>query len=342
MLTKSRVENMYEYYYLLGGASEELAFSELEALLETYDRDATVVEKCARVCVVKHSRNVVQKIVERAGYIRESGHIIGYDDLINPTYSYIDKISGEYTWIKPLNPYSLRDEKLIEQYLQGLMRLTGVTGEYRRGPYLRAIFTERNVIIGAPRYVKDTKSFEQRKPSKRPFFRSISLPPEISRVLINLARVKEGEVLLDPFAGTGSVLIEAGFMGIRGIGVDIDRELVYGMIKNLEFFNLRDQIVILGDSREILYMNVDGVATDPPYGRAASTHGSSIQSIYRGFLEKMTHSVKSGGYIVFMAPLSIEDYVDSLVCELGLLVRRKHYIYVHGSLTRVIYEVVNP
>ena len=131
-------------------------------------------------------------------------------------------------------------------------------------------------------------------------------------------------------------------MGIRGIGADIDPELVRGMRWNIEYYRLKNQILLCGDARELSYLLVDGIATDPPYGRAASTHGLDVLEVYMGFLEKAYYSVKRGGYIVFMAPLALENEVDEILCRIGLVLRNKHYIYVHGTLTRIIYEVVNP
>ncbi|OYT37875.1 MAG: hypothetical protein B6U89_06635 [Desulfurococcales archaeon ex4484_58] len=172
--------------------------------------------------------------------------------------------------------------------------------------------------------------------------RSIALTPDISRYLINLARVREGEILLDPFVGTGSILLEAGLMGIRGVGVDIDKELVEGSKKNLESYNLRNQLLIIGDSTSLTYHRVDGIATDPPYGRGASTHGLDLKRIYDLFIGNASESVKDRGYIIFMSPLHMEEYVKKIICEYGLIIRGIHYMYVHGGLTRVIYEVFKP
>jgi tRNA (guanine10-N2)-dimethyltransferase len=39
------------------------------------------------------------------------------------------------------------------------------------------------------------------------------------RSLINLAKVRAGEMLLDPFAGTCGILIEPGLISIKGTGM---------------------------------------------------------------------------------------------------------------------------
>ena len=48
-----------------------------------------------------------------------------------------------------------------------------------------------------------------RRPRARPFFHPAAIFPKLSRALVNLSRVGAGEVFLDPFCGTGSLLLEA-------------------------------------------------------------------------------------------------------------------------------------
>jgi len=337
------VASMKTFYYLIGGEQEELGFSELKALLEIYDPSSKIIGCYTKICIVEHDKPIVGKILSRASYIKEAGFLIGLDDPLKPSYDYIDTIKEHNVkWIKPFNPYAIRSAHIVSRFVKELASKTGLSTYYCGKEYLHIIFTEEKIVVGKPVYRLNARALQDREPSKRPFFRSIALPPALSRLLINLSRVKEGEVLLDPFAGTGSILIEAGFMGIRGIGVEIDYELVHGMVKNISHYRLLDQIVVFGDSRELTYTYVDGVATDPPYGRAASTHGVDILKLYKSFLENMYYSVKKRGYVVFMAPYNLEKHIDELVCGSGLILKQKHYMYVHGSLTRIIYEVVRP
>jgi len=45
--------------------------------------------------------------------------------------------------------------------------------------------------------------------------------PRISRALINLLKVKEGDTILDPFVGSGTFIADAPIMGIHCIGIEI-------------------------------------------------------------------------------------------------------------------------
>uniref|UniRef100_A0A7C6ED27 site-specific DNA-methyltransferase (cytosine-N(4)-specific) n=1 Tax=candidate division WOR-3 bacterium TaxID=2052148 RepID=A0A7C6ED27_UNCW3 len=45
--------------------------------------------------------------------------------------------------------------------------------------------------------------------------------PRISRALINLLKVKEGDTILDPFVGSGAFIADAPTMGINSVGIEI-------------------------------------------------------------------------------------------------------------------------
>lgn len=45
--------------------------------------------------------------------------------------------------------------------------------------------------------------------------------PRISRALINLLRLKEGDTILDPFVGSGAFIADAPTMGINAIGIEV-------------------------------------------------------------------------------------------------------------------------
>src|ERR1700728_4074 len=46
--------------------------------------------------------------------------------------------------------------------------------------------------------------------------------PQLAKALFNMANLKLGETVLDPFAGSGSALVEACLNGLKGVGVEIN------------------------------------------------------------------------------------------------------------------------
>ena len=90
------------------------------------------------------------------------------------------------------------------------------------------------------------------------------MSPKLARCMANLARVKEGDTVLDPFCGTGGILIEAGLIGCKVIGCDIDWKMKKGTATNLEYAGITDYKTHVVDVRELeMYEEVDAVVTDP-------------------------------------------------------------------------------
>jgi tRNA (guanine10-N2)-dimethyltransferase len=178
----------------------------------------------------------------------------------------------------------------------------------------------------------DRSTFEKRKVRFRQFFSPISLHPKLARALVNLSRAREGEVLLDPFCGTGGVLIEAGLVGARVVGSDLDSSMVEGCEANLraegiegDFFtsdvsNVPDKIGA-----------VHAVATDPPYGRSASTKGEDLSSLYERSFVSMKKILKPGGYLAIILPG--KEHVE--LCADYLKLEESFEVRVHKSLTRL-------
>ena len=48
------------------------------------------------------------------------------------------------------------------------------------------------------------------------------MDPQLSIIMANQAQVKSGDIVLDPFVGTGSLLITASMFGGYTLGTDID------------------------------------------------------------------------------------------------------------------------
>jgi len=176
----------------------------------------------------------------------------------------------------------------------------------------------------------DRRAFEKRKVAERSFFFPISLHPRLARVLVNLSRVPEGGTLLDPFCGTGGVFLEAGLVGARLVGGDVREDMVAGCRSVLQEFGLAADLRV-GDVAEVadIFGGVDAVAMDPPYGRATTTKGEALPSLFRRAFEAAAHAVREGGYVAAILP----DAVSMPRVE-GLDFVERYDLRVHRSLTR--------
>lgn len=71
--------------------------------------------------------------------------------------------------------------------------------------------------------------------------------PQMIRALLNIAQVKSGETVLDPFVGSGTTLLECQLMGINSIGIDISPVCVLISKVKTESIDILDKIEKIKD-----------------------------------------------------------------------------------------------
>ncbi len=184
------------------------------------------------------------------------------------------------------------------------------------------------------------KEYARRHPKTRPFFRPGVLLPRTARAVVNLTRVKKGGKLMDPFCGTGGILIEAGLLDAEVYGCDIDPRMVRGCELNLKHYGISERHLEVGDAREMgeRYPSFfDAVATDPPYGISASTGGLSLENLYMGVFPSIYKMLRNNGYACVLSPegIATEEYAT----KSGFTVVETHLDRVHSGLTRKILVV---
>lgn len=124
----------------------------------------------------------------------------------------------------------------------------------------------------------------------RYFIGNTSMDAQLSLIMANVAQVKEGSWVFDPFVGTGSLLVAAAHYGGFVTGADIDYLLLHGkgrasragaeskwrskdenVFSNLRQYGLGDCYldVLVADAAKCVWRQgelFDAIITDPPYG----------------------------------------------------------------------------
>jgi tRNA (guanine10-N2)-dimethyltransferase len=196
------------------------------------------------------------------------------------------------------------------------------------------VLTEGKFIFGAKLAEIYPKPFVERRPRKRPFFHPSAMPAKLARCMVNLAQPKVGDLILDPFCGTASMLIEAGLIGCRVVGMDVQRRMVRGSLRNLCYYGVSREGIVKADARYPPIREVDRIVTDPPYGRAASTLGREIGEIVKDFLSTARSYIPKRRRICIASPESVK--IGKMAEELGYKLVESHPVYVHRSLTREV------
>ncbi|MGA8543273.1 MAG: DNA methyltransferase, partial [Thermoplasmata archaeon] len=190
---------------------------------------------------------------------------------------------------------------------------------------------------GADRLFEEVASVDRRAASARrmpelPFQRPVSLAPRLARAAANLARVRAGDRVVDPFVGTGALIAEAGLLGARLFGIDQDAEMVRGALRNLAFLGVGAEELVVGDAATVEFVDREGafdaVLTDPPYGRASSTGGATSAEVMERVLPRWADRVRPGGRLVVIVPAPVSPPGSDWHAVVRVPVR------VHRSLTR--------
>ncbi|MBR6024881.1 MAG: TIGR01177 family methyltransferase [Methanobrevibacter sp.] len=200
---------------------------------------------------------------------------------------------------------------------------------------VRLVAFEDIIYVAIEKYHLDKKHFEDIKPHKRPFFYPGSMSPKLARCMVNLSRVKAGQLVLDPFCGTGGILIEAGLIGCRVAGSDVNWKMKNGTAINLEYCGIKDYRTFHLDVRELkMYEKVAGVVTDPPYGISTSTGDIDGDDIFKEFFHAIYDNMADDAYLCMASP----HYVDlaPMIDEVGFELVEQYAIKMHRSLTRII------
>ena len=190
------------------------------------------------------------------------------------------------------------------------------------------------------------------------------LPPKLARMIVNLSignALPEKSIVLDPFCGSGTVLMEALMLGASSVGSDIAQEAVHGAGKNL--FWLKEQWHVKQEyslsvqdavhiSKQTIGRSVTSVATEPFLGKqnpsidAAKNILKGLEKMYLGFLKNLTLILEPGSNVVMIFPQltfgksvkNMHSLIDRLE-SLGYTREKGPYLYTrpHTIVQREIY-----
>lgn len=177
---------------------------------------------------------------------------------------------------------------------------------------------------------KIEKSFLERKPHLKPELHPTSLSPKLAKALLNLSGIKKG-VLLDPFCGSGGILVEAGLMGLKPIGFDIDKIMLKRAKINLEYYGVKGYELKLQDATK-LDRKYGFIVSELPFGKNSRLSMRNLQLLYLNFLKTLAKTLEKKAVLVF------PDFVDvrGLLKDTKLKIEKEFDYYIHKSMTKKI------
>ncbi|MDG6988136.1 MAG: hypothetical protein JRN21_02295 [Nitrososphaerota archaeon] len=305
---------------LLSGEPGSIPAAEARALFRAYDHSTTFEQPSPRVVVAESAADPFL-VGRRIAFARRVGVVVRGPRDAGPL------LKGRKVRFRCFDLRPGRAPPDPEPYLRG------VDAEVD----LRAPELEMTLVRGDEEYLAVTspgtmlQGWSVRRPRRRPFFHPSAIFPKLSRALVNLTGCAAGDVLLDPFAGTGSLLLEATLVGARAVAIDQVKGMALGEVENMKHFGQEWLGVLRADAGSIPLRRVDAVATDMPYGRVSSTRGKEPEEILSGLFAALGEIMPPGGALVLMHRKEVSvsgEHLFSVVEE--------HDLHVHKLLTRTI------
>lgn len=214
-------------------------------------------------------------------------------------------------------------------------KLASVIWNSLEGPVvdLDSAETEIHVLKSGSRFFcgkllfRNKEDFDSRKPHLRPSLHPTGMHPRLARAMINLSGIKKGR-LLDPFCGSGGILIEAGLLGLDPVGYDIDENVLEKARLNLASIDLKAELEKKDASA--LSGRFPYVVSELPFG--LNTRSTDLRKLYLDFLKNLKKVLGKKAVITF------PDFINYkfLISQSGLRISKEFSYYIHRSLTKKI------
>lgn len=221
----------------------------------------------------------------------------------------------------------LKSRGINSRYIEGSRHgLSSAVLSHQKVKELCILQTDTEICIGETVAVQDIDSWTLRDRSKPYADRKKGmLPPKVARMMVNLAlgpTPDKETVLLDPFCGSGTVLLEALERGVHVIGNDLDAEAAQGARENLDWYataigTTKTAAVYQQDATKLLLTNaqqVDCIVTEPFLGKP-KPQVERLPNIFKGLEKQYLGSfkhwrtlLKPGGRVVCVFPAIIASH----------------------------------
>ena len=312
---------MPQSFFILSKENIDLAADEVLAIAKTYDRFSKA-QLFSNVLIIQ-SNIPWEKIAKRAVYVKTGGRLLTKMSSIFLDEDNFISLQNSKTFscrvlnLSNKNIDTIELEKMMGSMISKFTKAKVSLDNPNITIYL--VFTGVLNFFGFSKKFK--KSPRPKKISKHPH----ELDWKFSRLMINLAGLKEDETVCDPFCGTGTTLLEAESMGIHSIGIDFDEKMCLISNKNALANNFQSEII--NDDFNLIQKissRFDGIVTDVPYGKSSKSSEKP-----KKMFEKFVATIPSRKKVVIMCKKGFERNIK-------FKPTKKYEIYRHKSLTRMI------
>ena len=322
-----------KYLFELGGENTELGKCEALEVLKTENYNPELILDNRNIISIEVSRQIKARVIERFAMVKRISRIIFYseeDEIDNIVQNMPQLDIGNSSFAIRTIDKEKHSQSAIATKLGTKIPLKNEINLTE--PNIKVLYySERKSIISIWENKKETyyKRCLRHHIKHRPFFSPIGIHPRIARSMVNLANCSSGQKIIDPFCGTGGILIEIENMNIYGIGIDIVSKMKEYSDGNLKYFNLTSN-VIKGDIEKINEFDIDAIVTDPPYGLSTTTKGEGVKDLMKRSMLLFSQKLEKKQRLI----MAISN--PKLVRNSDFNILYQFEWYIHKSLTRYI------
>ena len=320
-----------DYLFELGGENTDVAIYELETVLECEEYNPRKLFNQQNTVTFNISKTLDEKTIARLGMTKRVSKVIySFNNKdINEIIDQIKEIDiGHKTFAIRMISRKMGDEQEIAVKLGA--KISSKNEIDLENPQVKVlVFIGKKIMITLNNNEIRTsyKDCLKNHVKYRPYFSPISIHPRIARAMVNMSKCKEGDTIIDPFCGTGGILIEGGKVGLNLLGLDILEKMVKNTNGNLKHFGLEGKIE-QGDVGCISKFDFSAIVCDPPYGLSTTTAGEEISDLMVRTMNAFSESTKKGKRIV----IAVSN--PNIIPTESFTVIKNFEWYVHKSLTR--------
>lgn len=305
-------------FTLLSGEHTSLAVAELEELFGI----KTKKDERIRIAKVNFSDDKIVSLGKRLAYAKFGARLIFSCKLME-----LEKKLSAVSWSK----YCKKDYKvnLIAKHEKSAGYYGGIIWRKLHNPKvnlsnpktdIRIVLTNSKAYVGILLW-ENTENFGHRKAHKRPGFLPTSVHPKLARASVNLLGNKATKIL-DPFCGTGGFLIEAGLMGLKAYGTDIDEKALKACKANLDYFKINCKVI----KKDALKLGkTKYLVTDIPYGKSARA-SIPVSDLKDEFFKVLKKNLTGKAVVILDSKMKIPE----------LKIKKMFSYYIHKSMTKKI------
>jgi len=223
-------------------------------------------------------------IVEDLNQKKPGKKIIGYSVYFtanmdkDKAFEISEKTRKKFTEIKKLCPKNSSIRIIFPDKNLEIKSISVIKNKLiEKGAEFNFLFLNNKLILSKTITVQDIESYSDRDYNRPKKDSKIGMiPPKLAQIMINLAQVKKGDAIFDPFCGVGTILQEALLNDYRIVGSDANGEQIASSKENLEWLKTKyileypDYKIFQADikniTKKIKQNSVDAIVTESTLG----------------------------------------------------------------------------